>query len=103
MTQTRTMLPEHISDILARWRNNPDYTYVMAQADIEVLCEEIEKLEVAWRAAEERVFMDTQELVRLKHLLFRLRCSEPPDAESPGNYRLAYEGMLEAVDAAIRE
>lgn len=86
-----------------RVRNRADYTYATAKADIEALIGEIEVLEVAWRASEERVFMDLQEQVRLKHLLRRLRYATPPDAEASGDEQRTYERLLEAVDSELTE
>lgn len=96
-------LPEHIEDIVTRVRNGADYTYDRAKADVESMLEEIGILDSAWRASEERIFLDEQALVRTKHLLRRLRLTSPPDAEASGEERLAYERLLEAVDAAIAE
>lgn len=97
------MLPEHIQEILTRWQSRThDCTVADAVSDIEVLCGEIETLEVAWRAAEDQTFADTQLIVRLTTLLRKLRCTKPPAYAASKEERRAYEDLLESVDAALR-
>lgn len=93
------MLPEYLEDIVNRVRNKADYT----QADIETLITEVETLETAWRSAENQLFLDLQNRVRLKHLLRRLRYTSPPDDEAAYSERLAYARLLETIDNELLE
>lgn len=97
------MLPEHIEEILTRWQSRTyDCTVADAVSDIEILCAEIESLEIAWRAAEDQTMADTQLIVRLTSLLRKLRCTKPPSYAASKEERRAYEELLDSVDAALR-
>lgn len=95
------MLPDHIREILDRWMGPAAGHTLDPKADVEELCEEISKLELAWRLAEEHLLQDTQTTARLRHLLRRLRHTARPGSEAPAEDHRAYDLMLEAVDREI--
>lgn len=82
------LIMDDVQEIRTRWKQ----TDSRAAFDIEILCSEVELLDVAWRAAEDACLDYSRELARLKGLLLKAK-----------NSGALSSAMTEEIDKVIEE
>lgn len=96
---------DRLAYIKEKWRFAFDMprSALWGESDVKWLIAEVDRLETAWRAAEDQCFADTQTIVHLASLLHRLRCFVALNVPLSAQDDPYFKTLAADIDEAIKQ